>query len=178
MKDWNVVEVLQHSRHDWLNKLQLIKGNLALDRIERAKEIIEEIVIEAQNEAKLTNLQLRDLAGFLMTYNWECHHFILEFEVLGDPINLSHYDVHIKNWCEQFFTILDESVMKIGDNHLSISIDPIGTEVRFFFDFNGTITDTRKVKEWLQSQDWIEMIKLSDLHVNENELSIEIRIGS
>ena len=45
-KEWNTVEVLRHARHDWLNKLQLIKGNLDLNELDRAKEIINEIVIE------------------------------------------------------------------------------------------------------------------------------------
>ncbi|MCD8502937.1 MAG: Spo0B domain-containing protein [Bacillaceae bacterium] len=33
-KDWDdVLSVLKHSRHDWLNMVQLIKGNLALKKI-------------------------------------------------------------------------------------------------------------------------------------------------
>jgi stage 0 sporulation protein B (sporulation initiation phosphotransferase) len=176
MNDWNVVDILRHSRHDWLNKLQLIKGNLALNRIERAKEIIEEIVIETQNEAKLTNFQMPSLAGYLMTYNWDSHHFSLEFEVLGNTHNLASYDEDIKNWCEQFFTKLDESVTKLGDNHLSISIHPTDKEVRFFFDFSGTITNTYQVKEWLHSSNWDEIIQLSELHVNEHELTVELQV--
>ncbi|WP_312471145.1 Spo0B domain-containing protein, partial [Neobacillus sp.] len=43
-KEWDIVEVLRHSRHDWLNRLQLIKGNLDLNRIDRAKAVIDEIV--------------------------------------------------------------------------------------------------------------------------------------
>jgi stage 0 sporulation protein B (sporulation initiation phosphotransferase) len=176
MKEWNVVEVLRHSRHDWLNKLQLIKGNLALDRTERAKEIIEEIVIEAQNEAKLTNLQLNSLAGYLMTYNWGSHHFSLEYEVLGNTYNLSIYDEKIKNWCEQFFNVLDESVMGSGENHLSISIHPTSAEVRFFFDFSGTLTDSERIKKWLQSSIQDDIILLTEHSVSEQELTIELQV--
>ncbi len=57
-KKWSTVDVLRHARHDWLNKLQLIKGNLDLNKPERVKQIIEEIVHEAQAEAKLSNLKI------------------------------------------------------------------------------------------------------------------------
>lgn len=46
-KEWDVVEVLKYARHDWLNKIQLIKGNLALNRVDRANDIINTIVNES-----------------------------------------------------------------------------------------------------------------------------------
>ena len=64
-KEWDVVEVLRYARHDWLNKLQLIKGNLALNRLDRANEIIEEIVNESKHESKLTNINMRLFAALL-----------------------------------------------------------------------------------------------------------------
>ena len=65
-KEWNTVELLRHVRHDWLNKLQLIKGNLDLNKIDRAKEIIAEIVIETQNETKLSNLNFPNFTLLLL----------------------------------------------------------------------------------------------------------------
>lgn len=176
MKEWNVVDVLRHSRHDWLNKLQLIKANIDLNRIDRVKDIIEEIVIESQNEAKLTNLQLDKLAGFFMTYNWECHNFSLEFEVLGHACNLSNYDEQMVTWCEQFFSKLDESVLKAGENHLSISIHTDNSDVRFFFDFSGTITDNVSMHDWLQAHASNNIPFLSEFTINDHELTIELRI--
>jgi stage 0 sporulation protein B (sporulation initiation phosphotransferase) len=74
-KEWNIIEVLRHSRHDWLNKLQLIKGNLDLNRIDRAKAIIDEIVIETQHETKLSNLHIPLFASLLIRANWESNIF-------------------------------------------------------------------------------------------------------
>ncbi|KAA0549255.1 sporulation protein [Bacillus sp. BGMRC 2118] len=178
MKEWNVVDVLRHSRHDWLNKLQLIKANIDLNRIDRVKDIIEEIVIETQNEAKLTNLQLDKFAGFLMTYNWECHNFSFEFEVLGNAINLSSYDEQLVTWCDEFFIVLDESVLNAGENHLSLSIDTEASDVRFFFDFSGTITNSRRLQDWLQSYVPNHIPNLTEYSVSEQELSIELSIVS
>lgn len=53
-----LIHLLSHSRHDWMNKLQLIKGNLTLKKYDRVFEIIDEVVIEAQHESKLSNLRI------------------------------------------------------------------------------------------------------------------------
>lgn len=45
-KNWTTIETLRQTRHDWLNKIQIIKGNLELNRIDRVKGIIDEIIVE------------------------------------------------------------------------------------------------------------------------------------
>ena len=52
-KNWTTIETLRQTRHDWLNRIQIIKGNLELNKIDRVKGIIDEIIIETQNEARL-----------------------------------------------------------------------------------------------------------------------------
>lgn len=102
-KDWNMIEVLRHARHDWLNKIQLIKGNLSLNKTDRAKEIIDEIVVEAQQEARLSNMNLPGFASLLLTYNWENHYLQLEYEVLDDPIAGRLDDSVLSEWTGSFW---------------------------------------------------------------------------
>jgi stage 0 sporulation protein B (sporulation initiation phosphotransferase) len=175
-KKWDIVEVLRHSRHDWLNRLQLIKGNLALNKLDRVKEIIEEIIIEARHESNLTNLRLNSLAAFLMTYNWEQHHFRIEYEVLGQIRDLSSYDQVLTDWCVRFFETLDQSIDKFGDNHLSISIEITESNIRFFFDFRGIITNKDKLIHWLKENKQQEPIKLNDFRVHNAETTVVITI--
>jgi len=47
-KNWTTVELLRHARHDWLNKIQLIKGNMSIGKMDRVEAIIEEIIMDAQ----------------------------------------------------------------------------------------------------------------------------------
>ncbi|MED4530859.1 sporulation initiation phosphotransferase B [Metabacillus fastidiosus] len=153
-KQWCAVNILSHSRHDWMNKLQLIKGNLALRKYDRVSAIIDEIVIEAQNESNLCNLKMPDLAALFMTCNWESHRFSLEYEVVGDIINLEHYDNQMTSLCTAFFDLLDQSAEQNYDNHLSILVEPDieKDEIRFIFDFNGIITNTERLSLWLDRQ--------------------------
>jgi stage 0 sporulation protein B (sporulation initiation phosphotransferase) len=176
-KEWNTVDILSHSRHDWMNNLQLIKGNLSLQKYDRVNEIIEELVIEAQQESKLCNLKMPAFASLLLTFNWCNHHFVLEYEVLGKVLSIEAYDDIMTQWSKKFLDILDKTVDACSENHLSITIDISSEEegIRFFFDFNGIIKDTDQLKNWFQSGKHSQ-IDVNEFHINTYELTTVISL--
>jgi stage 0 sporulation protein B (sporulation initiation phosphotransferase) len=167
-KYWDVVEVLRYARHDWLNKIQLIKGNLALNRPERVQNIIEEIVMEAQQEARLSNLQLPRFASLLLVTNWNNHHFKLEYEVLGDIQSVKMDDTLLTNWTKKFFDSLDSCIEAFQDNHLSISITPLESTLVCEFDFSGSVFNQEIIASFLKDSN----VKMKDL--TESEFSFEL----
>jgi len=169
-KEWDIVEVLRHSRHDWLNRLQLIKGNLDLNRIDRAKEYINEIVIEAQHESKLSNLHLPIFSSLLFKSNWESHLFQLEYEVLNDLEAVEINDDILSDWTKSFFICLDQAIEAFQENHLSITIQPQSDGVRFFFDFSGIIIKKELIEQFLTATE----IKVTVKEFSENELGLEV----
>lgn len=168
-KEWDIVEVLRHSRHDWLNRLQLIKGNLDLNRIDRAKAYINEIVIEAQHETKLCNLYMPLFASLLLKTNWEKHSFLLEYEVLNDSESVKINDELMTKWTSSFFSCLDQAIEPFQENHLSITIEPQVDGVRFFFDFSGIIMNNKRIEQFLSASE----IKVDVKEFIENELALE-----
>lgn len=176
--EWEIVDILSHSRHDWMNKLQLIKGNLSLQKYDRVNEIIERIVIEAQQESKLSNLKMPSFSSFLMTFNWHSHHFVLEYEIIGNVLSLEAYDLSITKWSKDFLEILDKTVDFCSENHLIITID-VGSEeegTRFFFDFNGIIKDKDPLTNWLKAVEHSHIV--NEFHVDNNELTTVISISN
>jgi stage 0 sporulation protein B (sporulation initiation phosphotransferase) len=171
-KEWDIVEVLRHSRHDWLNRLQLIKGNLDLNRIDRVKAYIDEIVIESQNESKLSNFQLPMFASLLLKSNWEKHSFQLEYEVLTDPQAAKINDLVLTNWTNRFFSCLDQAIEAFQENHLSITIEPELHGVRFFFDFSGIIIRNELIEQFLTSKTPEMDIEVKEF--SESELALEV----
>lgn len=169
-KEWDIVEVLRHSRHDWLNRLQLIKGNLDLNRMDRAKAYINEIVIEVQHESKLSNLHLPIFASLLLKSNWENHLFQLEYEVLNEIEAVEINDEILSNWTNSFFICLDKAIGAFQENHLSITIQPQSDGVRFFFDFSGIIIKKELIEQFLISSEIECVIK----EFSESELGLEI----
>ncbi|WP_251549359.1 sporulation initiation phosphotransferase B [Neobacillus muris] len=172
-KQWDIIEVLRHSRHDWLNKLQLIKGNIDLNRIDRAKAVIDKIVIEAQHETKLSNLGVPHFASLLLKTNWESRSFVLEYEVFEDHDSARINDVDLTKWSGLLFSCLDQAVDVYQENHLSITIDPQAEGIRFFFDFSGIIRNSELIEKFLAEPKEHEL-DVSIKEFSENELALEV----
>ena len=171
-KEWNTVEVLRHARHDWLNKVQLIKGNLDLNKIDRVREIINEIVVEAQNEAKLSNLNIPLFATLLLTSRWESYSFEFEFQVIDELKCGSIDDMELVTFTKQLFECLNESIQRYGENHLIVTIETIQQGSRFFFDFSGIIERKDLIEQLLQSMN--VGITVERFYISENEMILEV----
>ncbi|WP_042354928.1 Spo0B C-terminal domain-containing protein [Bacillus rubiinfantis] len=148
-KHWDIIEILRYSRHDWMNKLQLIKGNIELNRIDRVKTIIDDIIVEAQNESKLSNLPLTNFVSLLLKANWENYNFKLEYEVLTELNSVKINDALLTTWTKQFFSCIHNAVEEFQDNDLTIVIDPGTSGIRFFFELSGIIINRELIKGFL-----------------------------
>ncbi|OIK14322.1 Spo0B C-terminal domain-containing protein [Bacillus sp. MUM 13] len=149
-KNWTTVEILGHSRHDWLNKIQLIKGNLELNKTERVKAIIDEIIIDAQHEARLSNLKMSRFGELLMTANWGSRPFRLEFEVIEVLKGCAPLDGTMHHWTSQLFSVLDAALDMFGENVLSVSIfENMAGHIRFSFELQGMLKNESQLQEFL-----------------------------
>jgi stage 0 sporulation protein B (sporulation initiation phosphotransferase) len=175
-KQWRIVDVLRHSRHDWLNKIQLIKGNLALNKIDRVYEIINDIIREMQHETKLTNLKAVQFAELLMTYNWQPRLISLEYEVLGEERDLSLYDEDLTQWSSSFLAFMERQADGQQENHMSISIEVMPRGANIFFDYCGTMQDKNEVRRWLHNHQLPPSIYLDSFDVHTNEMTVLIKI--
>ncbi|WP_210366759.1 sporulation initiation phosphotransferase B [Bacillus sp. REN3] len=174
-KEWDTIEVLRHARHDWMNKLQLIKGNLSLDKVDRAKDVIEEIIMEARQEAKLSNLHLPQFASTLLTCNWENHFFQLEYEVMDSQTFHRLDDQQLVRWTRLLFETLDASIEPFQENHLSVTIDPHEKGIVFFFDFSGIINDKNRIESFL-AEPYGKGMEIRSDGIIDGELTIEVSV--
>ncbi|MGP3559653.1 Spo0B C-terminal domain-containing protein [Geobacillus sp. BK01] len=175
-KRWTVIEVMRHARHDWLNKIQLIKGHLALNKVERVQEIINGIIGEAQQETRLTNLKAERFAELIMTYNWEPHPIFLEYEVVGDEADLSLYDEPLSEWCRRFFRLLEEQADEQRENHLCLTIEIGHGRAALFFDGRGAWRDGEAVRAWLGRYEPSGPLRLVSFAVGADELTVELEL--
>ncbi|MDQ0219361.1 sporulation protein [Peribacillus cavernae] len=149
-KDWKTVEILSHTRHDWLNRLQLIKGNIELDKIDRVKAIIDEIIIETQHESRLSNLNMPNFVETLLTANWRTLPLRIELEVVSLQHGCRDMDDFMASWIEDLFLVLKESVDDYDENVLAVSIDENKErKIRLSFDLQGTIKKETILRDFL-----------------------------
>ena len=172
-KAWNIVEILRHARHDWLNRVQLIKGYISLNNIERVNKILDEIIADAYQESKLSNMNMPEFASLLLVYNWENHKIHLEYEVLGEEPGkgLAADDHLLTKWTSSFLDTLSSSVDDCAENCLSITIEEEDGGYRFFFDFRGRIMEESAVLNYLRHHSSI----VDKIHeYNEQEFTFEL----
>lgn len=138
-KQWGSVELLRHSRHDWLNHIQLIKANLSLNRIDRANEIIDEITVQSHHESKLTNLKVPSIAEMLLTCNWQEHPYKVEVEVFGRERDLSKYERHLHDFFTVMFTKFDDYADKGHENVTKVKFQLMETATLISIAFTGVL---------------------------------------
>ncbi|OIJ16569.1 hypothetical protein BKP37_04855 [Anaerobacillus alkalilacustris] len=178
-EDWNILQILRHSRHDWLNFVQLIKGNLALKKYDRIEEIIQEIVNQTQQESKLSNLHIPQLASELLVFNWKRNnHFQLEFEVLGPTKNLETFEVTLLHWFLDLANLLNTSCQQFAENHLLITIEVFDEDaLRINFDFHGNLLEVNSIKKFVENESsQNEQMELVEFYINNEEFYLVLKL--
>ncbi|MDQ0254235.1 stage 0 sporulation protein B (sporulation initiation phosphotransferase) [Evansella vedderi] len=138
MRKWEVVDVLRHYRHDWLNKLQLIKGNLDIGRIEKVEGLIQEVIQQSKNESDLSNLNSQKLAERLLTFNWEEHPYVLFYEILTEDKNWGPIESRVMGILNHIFLLFDSHAKYGYDNQLIVILKDVdGAELEL--DYHGQL---------------------------------------
>ncbi len=161
----DIIEALRHTRHDWLNVMQLIKGNLALKRYDRIEEIINEVARQSNSESKISNIQAPSVVHYLLTYNWSCNQMKVEIDVAGDVFSLAKKEKCILWLCEQIMGNLASKSAVDTENHLLLTFLFKDEQCELTFDYQGK----------LQNQDdWLDDLLMREpdvelLEINEHE---------
>ncbi|MGE7759054.1 Spo0B domain-containing protein [Peribacillus sp. NPDC097895] len=175
-KNWTTIETLRQTRHDWLNKIQIIKGNLELNRIDRVKGIIDEIIIETQNEARLSSLNLPKFTEMLLTSNWNNGSFYCEYEIIDVFEGSAEMDELMYRWTNDYFKILDKNLDPFFENILAVSMcKKEVSDMRCSFQMQGRFMDLSAVMEFLESSLTAEQ-SIEIRECNENEIFFKMDI--
>lgn len=176
MKNWTTVELLRQSRHDWLNKIQIIKGNIELNKIDRVKGLIDEIIVESNQEARLSNLNLPKFSELMMTANWNNWTFDTEYEVIDLVEGFEAIDELMYQWTKAFFELLEEQLDPIAENMLTFHIckkDEI--DLRCSFHITGAIKNQEALRSFLAASLTKEQ-KIHELICTEEELYFKMDV--
>lgn len=162
MGERDTVEILRHARHDWMNQIQLIKGYLSLGKIEKVQEIINQIIKSSENESRISNIRMPQLATLLLTYNWEPTKIVLKFEVEGS----GHYnddETNLVNWFKEFLHILEESATIVDEHELHIRIILDDSSIRFNIQYKGILNEEKAVLAFIKESSYANNILNLDI---------------
>ena len=178
-KNWTTFEVLRQARHDWLNKIQIIKGNLELNKIDSVKGYIEEIIIESQQDARLSNLNLPKFSELLMTANWNNWKFECEYEVIEVIEGFPKLDQLMYEWTNRYFHMLEKQLDPFLENILTISLcQNEGMDMSCSYHLQGKLNDLETLKTVLfTSLEKEQTIELCESEENEFFFKMDIKFA-
>ncbi|MCJ7839910.1 sporulation initiation phosphotransferase B [Lederbergia sp. NSJ-179] len=176
MKDKEeALTLLQHVRHDWLNRIQLIKSYLTLGKIDQAERVIEEVILESQQEARLTKLGLPEFATLLLFHNWGWggHTFQIEYEVIHDLP--AHYidDLELTSWMTNFFHSINEVLHPLYGHQLYITIESMENRLSCIFDYEGKLKNLDRLQQWLLTNE-NDQVHINMEKASETEFSCKV----
>ncbi|WP_245807711.1 Spo0B domain-containing protein [Halobacillus massiliensis] len=107
LENQEVIHLLRHKRHDWMNQIQLIQGYITMGKMDRLEHQVNQIVQEAEEERKLLNSSAYEFSLWLLSFNWENEQYRLKYLVNAD-VDLSRHDHKLLAYAKRMMNILDE----------------------------------------------------------------------
>ncbi|WP_088007231.1 Spo0B domain-containing protein [Indiicoccus explosivorum] len=104
-----VAEALKHARHDFLNKLQLIKMHADLGKTDRISGLIRDFADMAQVQNCLARLEMPETEEWLLTAGWRFQDIEFRLECAGKEGAPPH-DAVIRDSLEKLFVSVCEEM--------------------------------------------------------------------
>jgi stage 0 sporulation protein B (sporulation initiation phosphotransferase) len=151
MNEKDVLNVLQHYRHDLMNDLQLVYGYLSMGKLDHVKKKINERMVKGNEERKLLNLGVDKFALWIIRFNHIYDHLHLNYQIHIENKQLHDMDVRL---LKQSIAVIDKINALCGpEDQFDITLEltekqnPERIEVLIFVNDCSHILDNQLIKE-------------------------------
>lgn len=150
MLEKDVMQLLQHQRHDILNHLQIIHGYLSMGNTERVKDKVATWMNYLDEERKLFHLQAPLFALWLMRFNNLHTNFRLTYHI-DIQEELQAMDRQLVDQCKQIMTLMKEEAdqFSLYELNLEVNEDTKLNTVNIRIIVDGLFLDTEDLKNRL-----------------------------
>ncbi|UOR12169.1 Spo0B domain-containing protein [Halobacillus amylolyticus] len=107
MSKEEMIAILRHKRHDWMNQIQLIQGYASMGKIDKVQAQVDKIIQESEQERRLLNSSACDFSLWLLTFNWNQDQYRLEYTIQRD-VDLPRHDQSLTAYAKRLLTLMDE----------------------------------------------------------------------
>ncbi|ENH97962.1 hypothetical protein J416_02871 [Gracilibacillus halophilus YIM-C55.5] len=101
MNEEEIVEIIRHYRHDWLNELQLIMGYAQMGKLERVQEKTQDILAMTNHERALDQLGLPKTLITILQQQWRTDEISLTYQVNREQQNVEASDEQVEKHLSQ-----------------------------------------------------------------------------
>lgn len=92
MDEMSMVRILQTTRHDLMNNLQVIQGYLSMDKIDVVKKKLAECIDYYDQERKLININAPHFILWVIQFNHRHENIQLIYHIEGESLDLGKVD--------------------------------------------------------------------------------------
>lgn len=171
MEEKDVVNVLQHYRHDLMNNLQVVHGYLSMGKIDKVESKVNECIAFFNEERKLMGLNMHKFTLWIIEFNNIYDNLRLTYQVHTENKNLSDYDELLVKRCNNIINRVKVSCdpLALIEVHLQLKeqTNPSQIEVNFLINNCFCELDKLKINEKHMGED-------RELHVSETANGKEI----
>ena len=108
MEAEDVVNLIQHYRHDLMNHLQVVQGYIKLGNLEKVDASMTELLDHFYQERKLLSLNVPTVLFWVMQFRLKYENYILSYDIDIENKNLSESDQFIEKKLEQIMRDANE----------------------------------------------------------------------
>lgn len=166
------LELLRYTRHDWLNRLQIIQGQLYLGNTEKVQQYISEIIATEKNASYFTQLKCKKTALFLFTHNWSMSAITIMLKGEGTPRDWSNWDERIYEFVFGLLRLLEV----YGDLYESHPLHITAHEMDIYFDYSGKLSQIDSLRSKIEALLQLCQFQIEHTYLADDEVSIHLRI--
>ncbi|WP_112181480.1 Spo0B domain-containing protein [Paraliobacillus zengyii] len=153
MKDEDVVDLLRHYRHDWMNELQLIMGYAQMGKLDKVQKKIEDSVERAVSERSLQNMPLPKTVLWLTQFNWRFDNFQLTNTInISEALTVNDFELYDR--LERIMVHFTKYCMKTEMYHGTINVQQLNNEqLKIQLTFSGIFEKSHELKNKIEHSD-------------------------
>ncbi|UOQ86146.1 Spo0B domain-containing protein [Gracilibacillus salinarum] len=162
MKEQDVVEMLRHYRHDWLNDLQLLLGYAQLGKLDRIENKIQHIIERSNQERGLDRLNIPKTMVWLYQLNWRSESFQLEFQSDTNDQSTIVDDELLLTKIQKIFQILPSYQEEFQQYRGQLIFEKVDHLLHIHLIFDQNWTDLDALKEEMDSLSFIDQVMIDN----------------
>ncbi|MDF2607659.1 MAG: hypothetical protein K0S34_1855 [Bacillales bacterium] len=169
------LDIIRLIRHDWLNRLQVIQGNIVLEKYDTANEYIKEVIHKERNSSVLATTEMPKVTFLLLSHNWKSSPIILDFEVTGEVFILDSIDDSLEAVLKNLIQVLEKYAVSSSNHFLNVDFGYTDS-LTIYIDYNGEQKELDEFKNWLKSLDEMGLFKQNLIAIENKQISFEIML--
>lgn len=171
-KELQPLELLRYVRHDWLNRMQIIQGQLYLGNVDKVQEYIIEIIEVEKSASYFTQLKCPKMTMLLFTHNWSSSGVLVKIKGEGKPHDWSQLDIPLYEFIQSLLLLL-ESHSDLYETH---QLHIICHKMDIYFDYSGKLHGVEQFYEQVHEILQQEHFQVEHTYLTDDEVSIHLHM--